>query len=406
MSRVVVLVIDGLGSKYLGPYGNTWIETQAFNQLAADSLLLDGIYAPYTDALKTVNAIWGGDSKPEHGSLTATPGASEQPSEKRNDSFMQQLSTRGVRSKLFTDDADLLDSKLAAHFDEQVEIQADAGLKLASEWDETHAARFFAQAIDALTQLKQDELLWIQSRGLGNPWDAPFAFREQFAEEDDPEPSGSSQVPSLKLDADYDPDTLHDMQCALAGQVALLDQCMGVLMSVLQTDASDVMFMLTSPRGFPLGEHRSVGWGAPSSHHELLSVPGIVRFPQRRYALRRYRGILESTDLTQLLLDWYADAESKPSILQNEFAEQRSYSISRGENDIALRTPVWHLRFADFGTEKANTELYLWPDDQNEVNDVAGRCADVVEAGSEFLQTLLDGSTPSEVPEILRESRE
>ena len=38
--RAVVLVIDRLGAGYLGPFGNTWIDTPCFNQLASQSLLV------------------------------------------------------------------------------------------------------------------------------------------------------------------------------------------------------------------------------------------------------------------------------------------------------------------------------------------------------------------------------
>lgn len=418
MSRVVVLVIDGLGCKYLGPYGNTWIETQAFNQLAADSLLLDGVYAPYADASKTIDAIWQAQSSrvdspksdvQQSTSDEATP-AGTQVASTAPASLVRRVASRGVRTKLFSDDADLLDSKSAADFDEQFEVHPDVGLKLANEWDETHAARFFAQAIDAVSQLKQNELLWIHTRGLGNPWDAPYGFRAQFAEEEDPDPSGSAQVPSLELDEEYDPDALHDIQCALAGQIVLLDQCMGVLMSVLQTEASDVMFMLTSPRGFPMGEHRRVGWESPTLHHELLSVPGFLRFPERRYALRRHLGLLHTTDLSELLLDWYESPDAKPGILDTDSQRARSYSISQGDNDTLLRTPSWQLRFVDFESERGSAELYLRPDDQNEVNDVADRCADVVEAGRDFLRELMGATEENraaiELPDILRDSPE
>ena len=41
--------------------------------------------------------------------------------------------------------------------------------------------------------------------------------------------------------------------------------------------------------------------------------------------------------------------------------------------DRAIRTPAWMLRTA------AASELYAKPDDRWEVNDVAGRCRDIVD---------------------------
>jgi len=39
--NALVLVIDRLGAAYLGPYGNTWIDTPNWNRLAAESFLFD-----------------------------------------------------------------------------------------------------------------------------------------------------------------------------------------------------------------------------------------------------------------------------------------------------------------------------------------------------------------------------
>ena len=382
MRRAVVLTIDGLGSKFLGPYGNTWIETQAFNQLAADSLLLDGLAAPHADVTKSLESLWSSDPP----------------------DWMRE---REIRAKLFTDDANLLDTQLASQFDEHMEVPSPTGMKLASEWDETHAAQFFAQTIDAVNQLEPNSLLWIHSRGLGNPWDAPYEFRAQFADEEDPEPSGSSQVPSLKLDKDFDPDTLHEIQCAYAGQIALLDECLGVLLSVLQAGAEEMLFVLTSPRGFPLGEHLRVGWQDTTLHHELLSVPGFVRFPNRSFALRRESGLFELADLPKLISHWFANDE-EAALLEQVVETFREYSLSEHDREIVLRTPVWQIRFEDFGGEKEAVELYLKPDDQNEVNDVSDRCEEIVEAGRQFLKELNSASSAEEkskleLPEILLE---
>lgn len=400
MTRVVVLAIDGLGSKYLGPYGNTWIETLAFNELAADSLLVHGMYAPFAEADKTVEALW-------NGGLSIAGSASPSPSE----SMLDVAHSRGCHTSLLTDDADLLDTKLAAAFAEQLEVDASAGIKLANEWDETHTAQFFAQAIDSISRLDDNALLWIHSRGLSNSWDAPYEFRAQFAEEDDPEPSGSAQVPSLTLDASYDPDTLHEIQCAFAGQIALLDRCLGVLVSVLQSEAQDVLFVLTSPRGFPLGEHFQVGWSKPTLHQELLSIPLLVRFPQRKFALRRQTGLYEVNDLVRFLSRSLGETPSDGDWLNSlsASANDRLYSVSRGVHDWLLRTPVWQLRIANLGQSTETAELYLKPDDQNEVNDVADRCVGVVEAGRAFLNKLIEGKTlpdDEEIPEILLEAME
>lgn len=41
MMNAIVLVVDRLGAGYLGPYGNTWLETPHWNRLAARSALFE-----------------------------------------------------------------------------------------------------------------------------------------------------------------------------------------------------------------------------------------------------------------------------------------------------------------------------------------------------------------------------
>ena len=60
MPNALVLVIDRLGSGYLGPYGNTWIETPAWNQLAACSLLVETALGDTADLATLYHSYWQG----------------------------------------------------------------------------------------------------------------------------------------------------------------------------------------------------------------------------------------------------------------------------------------------------------------------------------------------------------
>lgn len=60
MPNLVVLVIDGLQPAYLGPYGNTWVNTPAWNQLAAASLLLERCWLDAPGLPEFYHAAWSG----------------------------------------------------------------------------------------------------------------------------------------------------------------------------------------------------------------------------------------------------------------------------------------------------------------------------------------------------------
>src|SRR5947209_11349079 len=59
-SSAVVVVIDRLGAGWLGPYGNTWLETPNFNRLAARSVLGETVIADTPDLAGSCRGYWTG----------------------------------------------------------------------------------------------------------------------------------------------------------------------------------------------------------------------------------------------------------------------------------------------------------------------------------------------------------
>ena len=391
MPSAVILVIDGLGAKHVGPYGNTWISTPAFNRLATESLLLEFVYAPHASLRRNYDVLW-------------QDGLDQQ----SDDGLLNRLHGLGVHTRLMTDSAELTEHAGALAFREQMELETTRSVRLAEEWDETGAARFCLEASELIEGMQDNTLLWLHSSGMGSPWDAPFAFREFFADEEDPEPTGSAQVPSLVLQAGYDPDMLHEIQCAFAGQVVLWDRCLDVLHSVIRKTASDLQTLVavTSVRGFPLGEHLHVGLQDAPLYSELLHVPAFLRYPDGQSSMNRLAGLSEIGDLNKAVFDWF---ESRQVLSGRPSA--REFTICQSANEVLLRSPVWQVRFPsivdliDLEVEEAlQPELFLKPDDQTDVNDVSVRCADVVDAAREFAAHLLrDSDSVPELPDLLRQ---
>ena len=93
--RAVVLVLDGLGAGYLGPYGNTWIETPTFNQLASQSWLLEQALIDSPNLELLYRSLWTG----RHAARPAPP---DSPSAA---SLLQRLAQAGASTLLITDEA-------------------------------------------------------------------------------------------------------------------------------------------------------------------------------------------------------------------------------------------------------------------------------------------------------------
>ena len=66
---------------------------------------------------------------------------------------------------------------------------------------------------------------------------------------------------------------------AYAGQVPVLDLCLATLMEVLDEHPrrDELLLLVTSPSGFPLGEHLRVGSVDDALYGELVHVPAIMR---------------------------------------------------------------------------------------------------------------------------------
>ncbi len=244
---------------------------------------------------------------------------------------------------------------------------------------------------------------------MAGPWDAPRELRERYLGEEDPSPPNFVRPPALRLPADPDPDELLGIRQAYAAQVSVLDSCVEAFLGGLRESklAADTLFVLLSARGYPLGVHGCVG--APPDqteglYGELTSVPWLLRFPDGLGAADRSGALVQPPDLFGTLLEWFDCGQCGQLALQvgvppaeqadhtRQLAERVGHTsllpLVRGDvqslrdraaicsssSEVALRTPAWYARFPE------TAELYLKPDDRWEVNDLARRCPEVIEA--------------------------
>ena len=65
----------------------------------------------------------------------------------------------------------------------------------------------------------------------------------------------------------------------------------------------ETLLVVTSPRGYPLGEHRRVGPCDEALYGELLHVPLLVRFPGDEHALARSQQIVQPGEICSLVAE-------------------------------------------------------------------------------------------------------
>ncbi len=385
--NAIVVVIDRLGAGYLGPYGNTWLETPAMNRLASQSFVFDNMIAGAPDLSRACYAYWQGQNAVNAGdTLTAD--------------LPRLLVGAGVDATLLTDDDDIAAHPLTDGFTELHNVALPFfQQQAADEVEQTHMANLFTSGIDWLSRATSPFLLWIHARGMAGPWDAPPEFRNALADEEDPEPPTFVEPPSLTLGEDPDPDELLGYTHAYAGQVSLLDTCMDALAAAMEEMPveGETMFVFTSPRGYPLGEHGAVGDCETALYNELLHCPFMVRMPGNTGGSCRSSQLVQPADLHATLCDWFevSGAPSStsgvsvlPTICQGE-PVKREFVCSTAGEEVAIRTPAWHLRRSG---EQFN--LFAKPDDRWEVNDVADRCPQEVEELAQVIEKVQQDETP------------
>jgi len=362
----IVLVIDRLGAGWLGPYGNSWLDTPNFNRLAARSVLCDTVIADTADLAVGYRGFWTG----QH---------AMQPDGARLPSLADAASAAGLHAALVTDDPHIVVYPQAAGFGQR-QLLPDLSRRTAAEAiEQTALYSFFDAARTALQEQKRPFLLWLHARGMTGPWDAPLELRYQFADEEDPDPPSFVQPPNLLLPQGFDPDQLLGFVHAYAGQVALADMCLGMLLDCLADHslASETTLIVTSPRGYPLGEHRRIGPCDEALYGELLHVPLMVQFPDYAHALTRTGRIMQPGDVYSLL----ANAQTSSLVREltgSEPTTAHNLACATGPDQRAIRTPAWFLRESP-GEEGPRRELFAKPDDRWEANEVSSRCGDVVE---------------------------
>lgn len=378
--NLLCLAIDRLHVGYLGCYGSTWVATPAIDRLASTGFVFDQAVVDSLDLAAAYDSWWRGTHVAER---RAEPGGP---------TFAERAKAAGLQTFLAADDPLVLDHSAGAAFDDVLELPASPTVAdLATDVNLTHAAQSFAAISQRLGELREPFAAWIHSGTLGGAWDAPAGFRERYRDEEDPPIPTFTALQSQTLARDADLDDRFAIAMAYAGQVSLVDACLGGLLEHLEETGLDerTAILLLSPRGLALGEHREVGFHDRRLYAENVHVPWILRLPAGRGRLRRSQALVQPCDLTptiaELLSSPKVDASrgfgrSLVPLVDGDAVTVRDRAPIVGADEIGLRTPHWSLRVVDNAAAAGDrAELFVKPDDFWEVNDVADRLPEVAE---------------------------
>jgi arylsulfatase A-like enzyme len=385
--RAVVLVVDGWGAGYLGPYGNTWLETPACNQLASEGLLLEHTLVDAPSISAFYRAAWSAT----HAAL---------PSRQAAPPLARVLAHHRRSACLISDSRAVIEHPLAADFGHAELVPPVPSASVASTPEHTQLAQLIATAAASLHRDPAD-LIWIHSNGMNAAWDAPYEFREQFRDADDPPVPVDVHPPEGTVGANVDPDHIQGWVWAYAGQVALLDQCLEGLLASWHQIGEPALLIVMGARGFALADHGTWANEHAALYSEHLHIPlMIVSNSIDDLAGVRCQPLVQPNHLYSTLVKWFnpdsAESEAMRGLLDLQ-AQDLSLdgsawppvAAAQAGHRWAIRTPTWHacnwIARSDAVDSDASPadladscRLYLKPDDRWDINDVASRCHEIV----------------------------
>ncbi|MFN4258047.1 MAG: sulfatase-like hydrolase/transferase [Gemmataceae bacterium] len=403
--KVLLFNIRGLRPAFLGCYGNEWIETPAFDQLAAEGIVLDWHYADHPDPAAAPSWRTGCYHLPP---LPGEPAA-------RNDSsvdVIKLLQQRGVVAWLIHDPRRPALPPLARGWDNILPIIDSAE---GTAWERT-----LETVLEAVEQLMHTEhwLLWVESAYLLPPWELPAeyttrnfdALSDRAEPEEDEEAAAGAvddEEPDMILEPWFDPPPgpLDDpdglrflrLQRTYAAVVSFLDSGLGLLWEELEQRGWDreITLAVTSDHGLPLGEHGVIGAEQSHLHEELIHLPFVARLPGAVAAGRRVAALTQPLDWMPTLLEWFGvpapetHGHSLVPLFEEEDRTLRPYACAGKQTaagcDYVMRSPDWSLLASVGGAAGLPAKLFLKPEDVWEVNDVAPR---MLEWSEKLEQTL------------------
>ncbi len=383
--HAICLCIDGLRASALGTYGSTACPTPQLDALASRAVVVDWLFADSPTREGFYRSVWEGQHALRRVNESRLPADPQ--------SILRRLSESAFGQLLVSDEHSLIKQADDLPFDQAVFLENHA-TSSADEMELTCLTRFFSQAIEQIVVWRESEqginnLVWLHSQGMAGPWDAPLTMREQLLAEDDPAAAEFVQPPRAQRDID-DPDEILAFRTAYAAQVMVLDTCIGAFVDTIEDlfAGSETLIMLFGSRGFPLGEHGSVGTDCAELYSEALHLPWLLLPCGNRTPLPRQSSLSQPADIGATLLDWFGLGESLGatdglSLLPTDVASRqcnRQLIAAVGESgESMVRTPAWSLTEMESTDKPTAPQLFTKPDDRWECNDISALCPEVVD---------------------------
>lgn len=405
--KAIVLVLNRARLDALGAYGAEDIATPHLDRLAMEGIVFDQHFAERPTE-RGARRAW------EMGCACSAGGL------RSPQSLAEKLWRGHVRSVLIGGEESISRRTPFAHGWERTTwvrrvslpemnqpTLVDGVLQTAVDWLETHGPS------------NDPWCLWVEVDSLRPPWDEaeyadldqaaateeePPAADEEHEDEDESateagppedetaaldEPAFDCRSTLIAAEDDQDAGRLRGWRRAYGGIMTYVDDLVGQFVGLLKELKlyDEVLLVVTTDVGWPLGEHGGVGDALASLHEELIHLPLLLRLPGGAQAGRRVQQLTQPVDLYATLSDYFnliwspamGQGQSLLPLARGATQRMREYVCSRlqrqGQEEWSIRTHTWHLAVPVTPTEEdeepRERRLYLKPDDRWEVQNLA-----------------------------------
>jgi len=441
--HIIVIICDTLRRDHVGTYGNDWIRTPNMDALAQASTVFDRTLIGSFPTIPQRAELMTG-----HHVFHTTGWAPLQPGEVP---FQNLLKDQGYVNAMITDNVQYMAPGMNYHqgFDAYRYIrghQADRcwswhdrpdwpcdpnklrqpemlviphlsnarGRRFEREW---HDPMTVQTALDWLEDNYRQEqfALYLDLFGIHEPWDPPQYYMDLYA---DPAYAGAPIILPRYDHSDYaSPDEIRDIRARYAAMVTMTDRWIGRLIDKLQLMDiwDDTAILFTSDHGWYHGEHGylgkhtvvepQIGWPL---YHTVSRVPLFIKVPGIAGG-QRSEALVQPVDIAPTLMELGGatppeglHGHSLLPVVRGETSSLRDLAISapRLSTDPTVRVcnsvsdGEWTL--IDKG-QVGDPELYHWPSDPDQLNDLAADQPRVVQRlRAAYRQYLVDIGTDRE----------
>jgi arylsulfatase A-like enzyme len=392
--KILVITVRGLHAGYLGCYGNQWIETGTLDSLASEGVVFDQHFAEQPEPA-AARRSW------RSGRYHLPKVGREALADRGDADLLKLLRQAGIATHLVVDGSRPAPAEFQQGWGEVSVVTAKPG--------EAPLEATLSTAVHVLDGLfgKEQWLVWVDLATLVPPWNVPEEYAAPYFETEAEEDSDETDEAAEPLKPIFDPqpgmidanddETLNRLRLSYASAVTFFDAGLEALIEELGNLGlgDEIVFVLTSDHGLPLGEHGAVGLHRPWLHDELIHVPLLLSLPHNNEDVgRRVGALTQSCDLMPTLLELFGllippevQGRSLLGLARGQTGavrEQAYCGLSIGGGiEYAMRTKDWAyllpLRVPD-GETPREPQLYAKPEDRWEVNNLIQQHPELAES--------------------------